>query len=207
MQKSVAKHMLPRLCFELARDIYAQEYSPRPYTRFAVQEPKLREIHSPAFRDRLVQCLLNEQLNPLIERELIDDTYASRKNKGTLAAIDKVQKIMRKPNQDYYLQLDIRSYFCSIDHNILEHRLMDIINRKGNWSPAKRKVIIYLTKIFVHDNSAKFCYQISGHESLLQQIPTHKQLGRQPIDKGMAIGSVVSQLFANYYLKVLSIIL
>ena len=51
----------------------------------------------PAFRDRIAQMWVALQLAPIMEKQFIDDTYANRKGKGTLAAIAKVQKLMRQP--------------------------------------------------------------------------------------------------------------
>lgn len=71
--------------------------SPEPYQHFAITEPKLREIYAPSFKDRIVQMWVCSHLTPLMEKRFIDDTYANRKGKGTYAAIEKSQKLMRQP--------------------------------------------------------------------------------------------------------------
>ena len=51
---------LPSLVLQLARDIASGQYQPRPYTVFAVIDPKLREIFAPDFGVRLVQQWLDQ---------------------------------------------------------------------------------------------------------------------------------------------------
>lgn len=93
LQKSLALENIAPLCQSLAYDLFHQTYQPGTYTRFAVNDPKLREIYAPLFRDRLAQCWLVSQLEPTVECQLIDDTFANRAHKGTLAAIHRVQRL------------------------------------------------------------------------------------------------------------------
>ena len=46
---------IPRIVTALAQEIYSLRYLPERMTVFAVQDPKLREIFAPNFRDRLAQ--------------------------------------------------------------------------------------------------------------------------------------------------------
>jgi hypothetical protein len=54
---------------------------------------------------------------PLLEAYAIFDTYACRKGKGNRKALARAQHFARRHN--WYLKLDIRKYFDSIDHGIL----------------------------------------------------------------------------------------
>lgn len=110
---------MPRIVAALAQDIYAEQYQPQRMTAFAVQDPKLREIFAPNFRDRLAQHWLISLINPSIARGWIDDCYSNRIGKGTHSAIERLQHFMRKPHNRYYCQMDIRSFFTSIDRKIL----------------------------------------------------------------------------------------
>jgi hypothetical protein len=74
--------------------------------------------------------------HPYFERTLIDDTYATRIDKGTYAALDKAFSNMKR--YDYCAKLDVRKYFNSISHCVLKHflrtlfkdlRLLDIFDR------------------------------------------------------------------------------
>ncbi len=57
-------------------------------TAFAVQDPKLREIFAPGFRDRLAQHWLISVIGPTIERAWIDDCFSNRVGKGTHGYVD-----------------------------------------------------------------------------------------------------------------------
>lgn len=111
VQKSLGLLQMGSTCRELANELLTGTWQPGAHSRFAVREPKLREVFAPSFRDRLVQKWLIGHINPTLERQLIDDTYACRPGKGNLAAISKVQRHMRQPGHDYLLQLDIQSFF------------------------------------------------------------------------------------------------
>ncbi len=58
---------------------------------------------------------------PVLERYAIYDSYACRKGKGTTKALERARAFSRK--NGWYLKLDIRLYFDSIDQKILMHLL------------------------------------------------------------------------------------
>jgi RNA-directed DNA polymerase len=53
----------------------------------------------------------------VLERSLIFDTYACRLGKGTIAAVQRCQHFARR--FPWYGQIDIKSYFANIDHQVL----------------------------------------------------------------------------------------
>ncbi|QTA80915.1 Putative reverse transcriptase [Desulfonema limicola] len=63
---------------------------------------------------------------PFLESYSIFDSYACRKNKGTRKALSKAQTFARQ--YKWYLKLDIRKYFNSIDHKIM----MNLLSRRFN---------------------------------------------------------------------------
>ncbi|MFM5498752.1 reverse transcriptase domain-containing protein [Aeromonas veronii] len=158
----------------------------------------------PAFADRIVQQWLVNHIEPTLEKRFIDDTYACRKGKGALAAIEKVQRHMRQPHHHYFLQLDIHSYFNSIPreglatcwHTILHHTPLSAVRRE-----LLRQVG---AKIFLYDAS-RHPYTVSGARALLKHIPPHKQLCFRGATHGIPIGSLTSQMLANFYLHPLDL--
>ena len=58
---------------------------------------------------------------PVFDRFLIDDTFACRRGKGRIAAVERAQDFARRC--DFFLKLDIRRYFDSIAHSVLRQRL------------------------------------------------------------------------------------
>ena len=112
LQKALAAPGLVSLCRGLAVEVISGTWRPGLYTRFAVEEPKLREIFAPCFADRVVEAwLIGRQVEPALERLYINDSYANRKGKGPLAATQKAQKYMRRPGRKSCLQLDVRGFF------------------------------------------------------------------------------------------------
>ena len=108
----------------LQSELLQSNYHSQPYRYFQIYEPKQRTISVASFRDRVVHHALIGILEPIFERSFICHSYATRKNKGSLAAVKQAQRFLREYN--WYLKLDISKYFDSIDHQVL----MSLIERK-----------------------------------------------------------------------------
>ena len=117
----------------LIRNIKLQEelrngtYKVSPTIDFTINERgKIRDINAPAVRDRIIQKILcQEILIPQLSKPLIYDNYASLKNRGTSFARKRIDVMLRKyirqyGDNGYILQIDIRKYFESIDHDVLK---------------------------------------------------------------------------------------
>lgn len=105
---------------ELYEEIHSGIYRPRAYVQFFVYEPKKRVINAPAFRDLVVQHAIYRVIYTIFDSSFIDTSYACRKGGGTHRASVYTQKEMRKYDGDlYYVKLDIRKFFYSIDRGIL----------------------------------------------------------------------------------------
>lgn len=96
-------------------------YQPGAYRTFVIQEWKRRRISAAPFEDRIVHHALCQMIDPIWEARFIHDSYACRRGKGTLAALNRAQHFSRC--YAYALQLDIRQFFPSIDHALLEATL------------------------------------------------------------------------------------
>ncbi|MBR5097035.1 MAG: group II intron reverse transcriptase domain-containing protein [Treponema sp.] len=141
------------------------------YKQFRIFEPKERLITAAPFEDRIVHHALINVLEPLFERQFVFHTYACRKGKGTHAAIRQAQKFCK--NGMFFLKLDVRKYFDSIDHGILKARLRRLTN-EGRINELFQKII-------------------GSYTSELAQ--------KQNLQKGIPIGNLTSQFFANLYLS------
>ena len=108
---------LLRLKCELAQN----RYIPSAYRYFKIFIPKERIISVAAFRDRIVHHALVRVIEPVYEQLFIEDSYATRKNKGLHKAVYRAQEYSQV-NQ-WYLKLDIRKYFDSIRHEVLNRIL------------------------------------------------------------------------------------
>jgi RNA-directed DNA polymerase len=87
------------------------------YRYFTVYEPKERRICAPAFREQVLHHALMNVCHEHFERVQVFDSYASRKGKGTYAALDRAKKYTNQ--YAWYLKLDIRKFFESISHEAL----------------------------------------------------------------------------------------
>lgn len=131
---------------------------------FQIHDPKPRLIHAPCFRERIIHHAVMEHVGPVLDRALVADTYACRVGKGSLAAVLRAQRHLRR--FPWYVQFDIRAYFASIDHALLRRAL-----RRKLRDPA---LLALLDRI------------LGAHEV----AP----------GRGLPIGALTSQHFANYYL-------
>ena len=167
---------------QLRRELINGTYAPQPYRKRIITEPKVRHIEAPAFRDRIVHHAVHSVLSPFYERHFIRDSYACRPGKGTHRAMARVQHFLRSNPNLYVLQLDISKYYGSINHAKLKELL------------ARRIIDTKLQQLLavIIDSTD------SGHEydELFPPTSYYHTKGR----RGIPIGNLTSQLFANIYL-------
>lgn len=101
----------------LRRELLVEEVQLRGYRFFTIHDPKPRQIAAPAFRDRVLHHAILRVIEPALDRVAVFDSYACRTGKGLYQAIERTQSYCRR--YAYYLQLDVRKYFDSIDHDVL----------------------------------------------------------------------------------------
>jgi retron-type reverse transcriptase len=118
--------------YHLQKELETQTYLPGDYNAFQIYEPKPRMISAAPFRDRVVHHALMNIISPLMERGFIFDSYANRVGKGTHKAINRYQNFLR--NYEFVLKCDIKSYFPSIDLEILKSLMMPYISDKHRLS-------------------------------------------------------------------------
>ena len=109
---------------ELLISLNNKTYKPTRSVCFSITDPKPREVFAADFKDRVIHHLLYNHLNPIYEKIFIYDSFACRKDKGTLRAVQRLQSFTRKITNNSkdkvcYLQLDIHNFFMSIDKEIL----------------------------------------------------------------------------------------
>ena len=104
----------------LHQQLLNESWRPLPYKQFIAYEPKERLIRAPQFRDRIVHHALIQILQPIYDKILIYDTYASLKNKGTHAAVDRLTQFLRRDRDNAFVfHGDVRKFFDNIDHETL----------------------------------------------------------------------------------------
>lgn len=168
----------------LQNELCKMHYKHGQYHSFFIHEPKRRLISAAPFRDRVIHHALCRVIEPIWEQRFIYDSYANRIGKGTHKAIDRTQFYARK--YKYFLQLDIRQFFPSIDHAILEKELSRLIRDK--------KVLWLFNQIMK-----------SGVGVLSEEYEMNYFDGDDLFSinrsRGLPIGNLTSQFWANVYLN------
>ncbi len=184
---------------DLQQRINARTWEPGKSACFVATRPKAREIHAPDFADRVVHHWLVPQLEAIWEPIFIHDSYANRKGKGSHAAVNRLQQFVRQvhsgQNGGYYLQLDIHNFFNSI-------------HRPTLWSILKRR----MERASIPEMTMRVTHALLRHHPLhsgVRQhstaqerslVPAHKRLENAGKARGLPIGNLSSQFFANAYL-------
>jgi len=167
---------LEKELWRLHKELEEKRYVPGRYRHFIIHEPKERVISAAPYRDRVVHHAIHNVLEPIFDPTFIHDSYATRKGKGTHAAIDRFQEFAGK-NQ-FVLKCDIRKYFPSIDHGILMARI-------------RRKIACPDTLWLVEKI-------LASHTSMVGDLHPSIHPSIHPV--GIPIGNLTSQFFANIYL-------
>jgi RNA-directed DNA polymerase len=176
---------------QLEAELRDQTYRPAPYTNFYIYEPKRRLVSAAPFRDRVLHHALCQVIEPIWEARFIHTSFACRKGKGNHRALDQCHAYVRQYR--YAFQGDIVKYFPAIDHQILHSLLARrIADRRTLWlideilnSGAGILADEYPMTFFPQDDPATG----SGQGLFAANRP-----------RGLPIGNLTSQFWANVYL-------
>lgn len=190
------------LCVQLWKDINEGTYNIGKSIAFIVTKPKPREVFAATFRDRVVHHLIANRLEPLFEEYFINDIYNCRKGKGTLYGIkrlyEQVKLVSNNFKEDCYIaKFDLKGFFTSIDKTILNSMLQQFIDAR--YFGKDKSIIKDLVEKIVMHCPEKNCYLRSNIKKW-RLIPKSKSLFYNGDLKGLAIGNLTSQLFANFFL-------
>ncbi|MCP4253061.1 MAG: RNA-dependent DNA polymerase [Candidatus Scalindua sp.] len=158
-----------------------QTYIPGAYCDFRIYDPKRRIISAAPYFDRVMHHALINVVEPIIGKSFIYDTYACIKDKGTHKAVLRYREFQKK--NKYVLKCDIRKYFESIDHEILFGKIKAKIKCKDT--------LWLFSKIIDSRQSGRDLTYFKGDDLF---TPLYRK-------KGIPIGNLTSQFFANLYLN------
>jgi RNA-directed DNA polymerase len=189
---------------QLYEDIINRVYVVKPSICFIINKPVKREIFAAHFRDRVVQHLVFNYINPTFEEQFIEDSYSCRKGKGTHYGVQRLSKAIKECSENYtqdcyILKLDIQGYFMSIDKNILQQKLTSVIDNAASITLEIKKTSAYLITTILADNPTKNA-TLKGSKSNWNGLPKSKSLFGSKTNCGLPIGNLTSQLFSNIYL-------
>ncbi len=173
-----------RELLQLRDELRAQTWRPGPYHSFYIHDPKRRLISAAPFRDRVVHHALVNVVEPIWEARFVHDTYANRLGKGTHRALDRCQQYARRWR--YVLQCDLKQYFPSIDHALLRAELARLI---------RDEAVLELC-----DHILASSVGVLAEEYEMRWFPGDNLLAAlRP--RGLPIGNLTSQFWANVYLN------
>jgi len=112
----------------LREQVASGTYRPSEQHSFWVYEPKERLISAPAFKDKIVQHMINNILKDVYQPCFIYDTYACIEGKGTHACVERIGKFLRAAKRNYgsgayIVKADISKFFYSMDRRVLKRLL------------------------------------------------------------------------------------
>lgn len=191
---------------DLLNELWSRRYVPHPGFVFMISVPVKREVFASEFRDRIVQHLLFDFLEPIFEPTFIYDSYSCRKGKGTLFGIQRTEHFVRSASENWTrrawcLLIDISGYFMSIDKRILYRMIVDQLM---SGLPIYEQFldmdfVIYLTDVLINRDALKGLHFISDRRSW-KNFPQRKSMLGHPWWLGLPIGDLDSQLSSNIYL-------
>ena len=187
---------------ELWHEINEHRYKPRRSIAFIVDRPVKREIFAADFRDRVVHHLIARRVQPLLEQQFIDDSYSTRKEKGTLYGIRRVEQKIRDCSENYtrdcyVMKLDISGYFMSISKVLLYQCISRFLEER--YQPEQLSMVLYLLRQTIFNRPEKSCV-LKVPRSRWKGLPRNKSLFGTDGSVGLPIGNLTSQLLALLFL-------
>lgn len=157
----------------LHKELSGQTYEHGGYEAFNICDPKPRNIHKAAARDRLLHHAVYRQLYPFFNRTFISDSYSCQIGKGTHKAINKFRSFAYKISRNntktcWILECDIKKFFASIN----------------------QKILVDILKMYIPDKNIIW---------LLWKVITSFYSSKPGI--GLPLGNLTSQLFINIYMN------
>ncbi len=166
----------------IKKELENLSYYPKPLKRFIVKDPKTRVIHSSAFRDRIVYHAIVNIIEPIFEKVFIHDSCASRIGKGNLFALKRFDEFKRRVSKNgktkgWFNSNQIKGYCFKAD---IKHYFQEV-DHTILFRILSRKI---------------------GDEKILEIIQRIlNNFDSETLGKGMPLGNLTSQFFANVYLN------
>lgn len=183
------------------------KYEQMPFNIFKLNERgHIRVIKSLHISDRVIQrSVCDNILTPSLEKYLIYDNGASRKNKGIdfsrKRLLVHLQKYIRKfGTEGYILLCDFRKFFDNIRHDVLIKQLSGIIKDRPTMDFIAKLIDTF--KIDISYLSAK--QRVNAINNIFNsleydQIDDNLKTGQFFMKKSVGIGSQISQIAGIFY--------
>lgn len=161
--------------FALHKEVKSDTYKHSGYKYFQIFDNKKRDIYKAEVKDRIIHQIIYDHLLSLFSSAFIADSYASRKNKGQYRAVDTFR------------------YFLRLTHGERKDCYVLKCDVKKYFDSVDQTILIDLIKEKVScEKTLKVIREILS--------TYHSSVGFQ---KGIPLGNITSQIFANIYLNTL----
>ncbi|MGC9610948.1 MAG: reverse transcriptase/maturase family protein [Minisyncoccia bacterium] len=158
--------------FQLHRDLKEKFYKHGPYAGFYITDPKQRHIHKATVRDRILHHAVFSVVNPIFEPTFIPTSFSCRVGYGTHKGVEALKNITRKVSQNNTNRCFVLK--CDV------RKFFDSVNHE---------ILLSIIKKRIKDNDAVWLL-----ESIVRSYESTP-------GKGIPIGNLTSQLFANVYMN------
>src|SRR3989338_9721079 len=101
-------------------EITKQTYFPLPLLKILVDKGngEARALCIPSVRDRVVQAAVLQIIEPILEREFEECSFAYRKGRSVKQAVFRIKKYFEQGYR-WVIDADIDAFFDSVDHELL----------------------------------------------------------------------------------------
>ena len=171
---------------QLRNELKDENYYPRPLKTFILRDPKTRKINKSDFRDRVIHHALVNIIEPIFDKTFIHDSCANRKGRGNLFVIKRFDKFKRKVSGNGLITRNgfnnnnfVRGYCLKAD---IKHYFQEV----------DHNILINILKRKIKDNKVIW---------LINKILKNISVEGGETEKGMPLGNLTSQFFANVYLN------
>jgi len=158
--------------FNLYYQLINKTYRHSDYTSFYVKDPKLRHIHKACVRDRVLHHAVFRMLYPIFDNSFIFDSYSCRINKGTHRAVNRLNYFARKASKNNTKTIYILKLDIKKFFDSIDHNILLFLIKKK----IKNEDVIWLIETIINSFSTE-------------------------LSRGIPLGNITSQLFANIYLN------
>jgi len=160
--------------FTLHKELTDRTYRHGPYQAFKINDPRPRDIHKASVRDRLLHHAIYRILYPYFDNKFIFDSFSCRIDKGTHRAIDQFRKYGRIVSRNHSRTAWVLKCDIRKFFASIDHDILKDILRHN---------IVSIDTMWLLGET-------------IDSFHTENKFG-----KGLPLGNLTSQLFANIYMN------